>query len=637
MNNENENQNENQNDNDKPDGSKPNEIGNPSTFDTDVLIIGSGFGGSVAALRFSEAGHRVVVLERGAWLHRDNSEVDLDALWNPKRHRFGVNDLQSRGRHIVPWLGSGVGGGSHVYAGTMKLCEDFNRFPSPITCEDMEVHYAKAAEIIEPMPYPDYAPYSKVRATEFLYEVGAKLKKSDPNIVESHGPINLAISFAPQGETPGAEFVNKHGATQRYSDPREQSLLGGDISCKNTLDLNYLHLAQKHGAKIRALSEADKIESLDSGGWKVNYTKYIPAKSGWKRFQQKWLRAKGQTESNTIRARRVIVAAGCIGSTELLLRNRDVHQTLPALSSKLGESYTTNGDFISLLFPYRGLFIAWAGLIAAIVGLIGSWYWLAAAGGIGYLIGLLLSRRPFDPDIGTTNSDYIKFRARDGSSQGAYIESGRYPTPVRLSLAVILSGLGMWRPHYYGRIVKLTNVLRRFVPPFALLARTWPLPLLKMGRDDAFGTFSLDGDGRAIIDYDLTTNGPFYDYLNELGRKVARAGGAWWAPNFMFKVTQKLEVPHNQGGAPMGDNAEDGVVDHAGRVFGYDDLMVLDGSIIPVSPGPNPAFTILALAERGMEIVLEQLERGEPISAQTIHRHKSNASQSRQDESVSTL
>ncbi len=544
------------------------------TFDADVIVLGSGFGGSVAALRFAEAGYKVVVLERGPWIDREHFEADLDAFWNPRRHLFGPNDLRPRGKNLVPWLGSGVGGGSHVYAGTMKMCETFDRFPDAIADDNMKRYYERAAEIITPSLYPDYPPYSEVRATQLLYDGGAKLKQSDPELVDDYGAIRLAISFAPPDKVAGSEFVNKHGAEQRYSDPKEQSLLGGDIGAKNTLDRNYLYLAQKLGVEIRPLCEADKIEPLTGGGYRVVYKKYRQEKSAWQRFRRRWLFARPRNGEGQCTGRRVVIAAGCIGTTELLLRNRDVHKTLTRLSPTLGQKYTTNGDFISLIFPFRGLLLAWLSLAAVVVGLFAGCY--------------------------------IKFRGQDGSSQGAYIESGRYPTPVRLTIAVLLSSLGLWRPHYYGRIIRFTNVLRRFVPPFALFARTWPVPLLKMGRDDAFGTFRLDKRRRAIIDYDVQANTNFYRYLNMLGKKVARASGSWWVPNVLFAVTKKLEIPHNQGGAPMANNAREGVVDHAGRVFGYQDLFVLDGSIIPVSPGPNPAFTILALAERAMEIILKQ-------------------------------
>ncbi|MEE9208764.1 MAG: GMC oxidoreductase [Gemmatimonadota bacterium] len=586
-------------------------------FDTDVIVIGSGFGGSVAALRFAAAGHSVTVLERGDWICRENFEPDFDAFWNPRRHRFGMNELRPRGRHIIPWLGSAVGGGSHVYAGTLKRRDTFDGFPQAIDQEEMQEFYSRAEDVMDAQRYPEHPPYSDVRATQLLYRIADQLQKESADLVEAWGAINLGISFAPLGTEPGTEFVNKHGARQRYSDPREQSLLGGDIGTKNSLDRNYLFLAQELGAEVHALCSADRITPLEGGGFKVDLNRYRKESHFLRRFLRNWIPflIQPRDEKLEVTCRRLVLSAGAIGSTELLLRNRDVHRTLPRLSSALGTRYTSNGDYVSAMLPTRGLMLGWAGFSLAVYGLLAGPLWLAVLGAAGYSIGFLRSRPAFDPDVGTTNSDYIKFRHRDGSSQGAYVESGRYPTAVRLLITVILSGIGIYRPRHYGKIIRFTRFLRRFVPPFGLLARTWPIPLLKMGRDDAYGTFRLNRRGEAVIDYDYRANQGYYRYLDRIGQAVAKTCGFLWIPNLPARVLRRLEIAHNQGGCPMADSADGGVVDHAGRVFGYDDLMVLDGSIIPVAPGPNPALTILALAERAMSHITKQLEQTGMITA----------------------
>lgn len=587
--------------------------------DADVIVIGSGFGGSAAALRFSEAGQKVIVLERGRWITRASFEADPDALWNPHRQRFGMNELRPRGRHIIPWLGAGVGGGSHVYAATLKRRVHFDDFPRAIAEEDMDRYYRRAETMMGATRYPEHAPYGNVRATQLLYQAGKALAKSHPELVEDWGAINLGISFTPppsvaggngsavgdDGPVPGARFINQHGCEQRYSDPADQSLLGGDIGAKNSLDRNYLFLAQEHGAEIRALHQADKIEPLAGGGYRVHFIRYVEEKNGWRRFLRNWLpsRRPSQDTAGSLTCRRLVVAAGAIGSTELLMRNRDVHRTLPDLSPCLGTRYASNGDYVSLMLPFRGFFVGWLGFILALTAIFARSVWLGGIGALLYFGALLFSRAPFDPDIGVTNSDYIRFRHRDGSSQGAYIEGGRYPTPIRLGLAVVMSGLGLYKPRRYRLIVHVTRFLRRFVPPFALIARSWPIPLLEMGRDDAVGTFKLDAAGQAEIDYPFEANNDFYDYLDRIGKLTSKAVSSWWFPNLPARMLQRIEIPHNLGGVPMGESPADGVVDHAGRVFGRDDLMVLDGSIVPVTLGPNPALTILALAERAMEVV----------------------------------
>jgi len=585
--------------------------------ETDVLVIGSGFGGSVAALRFAEAGHRVVVLERGDHVSRAKFQADLDFFWMPKRNAYGMHDLRARGKPIIPWLGAAVGGGSHVYAGTMKRRDDWDGFPAPIGASDMPGYYDRAEHMMGATRYPDWEPYKSVRATALMLEAGARLKQERPDLVEDAGPINLAISFAPPGTEPGTEFTNAHGARQRYYDPREQSILGGDIDTKNSLDRNYLWRAQhaKTPAQILPLCEADRIERTSDGRWRVEYAKHAPL-VGWPAFRSRWLpfAATITPARATIIAKHLVVAAGAIGSSELLLRQRDVHHTLD-VGPTLGHRYTTNGDYLTLLIPFRGLFLSWAGFVAAIVCVFLG-LWIAAGVALAaYYAGLLISKAPVDPDIGTTNSDNVRFKGRDGRSQGAYIESGRYPTPGRTLDAIVTSAFrGVYAPTTFRALAPVRRVIRWLIPPFGALARTYPIPLLSMGRDDAFGTFKIV-DGEVVIDYDTAANRDFYKYLDSLGRMLAKAARAYWLPHVPYKLLGRMEVPHNQGGVPMGDDASSGVVDHAGRVFGHDDLMVLDGSIIPVSVGPNPALTILALSERAMEIVLAQLARDGKIHA----------------------
>lgn len=586
-------------------------------FDADVVVIGSGFGGSVAALRFAESGCAVVVLERGDRVLREGYEPDTDALWNPRRQLFGMHDFRPRGNTIIPWLGSCVGGGSHVYAATLKRLASLRGFPAAIREEGLEAYYDIAEDVLDAQLYPDWPPYSDVRATQLLYRAGARLEKTEPELVESWGAIRLGISFAPEGGEAGAAFTNKHGAPQRYQDPLEPDLLGGDIGATNSLDRNYLFLAERRGAEIRPLCEADRIEPLDGGGFAVHYTRRRPLEGRLRRILALWLPSlvEASEEARSITARRVVVAAGSIGSTELLLRNREVHGTLPHLGPGLGRSYFSNGDYVTLLQPNRGFLLSWVGFAVALGAAIADAWTIAALGALGYVIGLARTRRSFDPDIGATNSDYIQFRGRDGEPQGAYVEGGRYPTPLRGAVAVALSMLGLWRPGHYKRIVRTTEFLRRWIPPFELLARTWPVPLLQMGRDDAVGSFRLDADGRVVIDYDLPANDDYYEYLGRLGRLTADAVDARWYPNFVARILRKIEVPHNLGGVPMGESRADAVVDHAGRVFGYPNLMVLDGSILPRSLGPNPALTITAVAERALRVILEQAAGGHEVLA----------------------
>ena len=553
-----------------------------------VVIIGSGFGGSVAALRYAEAGYDVTVLERGGWISRETFEADDDMMWLPNSGRYGMNDLQLRGRNIIPWLGTGVGGGSHVYAATIKRREFFDDFPGGITYDEMASYYSKGEEMMEAVKYPQRAPYNQLQSYKIFREAQKRMMRDHPDIVEEHGDILLGVAFAPNEDSVGKPFTNKYGAKQRYADPEEQKLLGGDIDVKNSLDKNYLHLAQKHGADIKAFNEATKISRRKNGGYSIDYKDP----------------RKDKNETGSIECDHLVLAAGAIGSTELLMQCKHIHKTLPNLSDKLGTTYFSNGDYVTGLIPKRGLLFSWVGLIGALVAAFVGQVEIAGIGVLLYLFGWLISDKKAMPDSGATNSDYIKFKHRDGSPQGLYLEGGRYPTPLKAGIAIILSLTGNYQPRKYKMINKVINWFSTYVPGFELLERTWPIPILMMGRDDAIGSYELDKDGKVLINYPMADNDEYIAYLNKLGKILSKKANAFFIPNGFAHLSKVVEIPHNMGGVSMGNDTTDGVVDTYGRVFGYKNFIVMDGSIMPTSLGPNPVGTILAFAERSMEKVV---------------------------------
>ncbi len=566
---------------------------------TDVAIIGSGFGASVAALRFSEAGFKVMVLERGGWISREGFEADDDMFWLPEKGRCGMNDFKKCGRNVIPWLGAGVGGGSHVYAATLKRREFFDDFPGGITVEEMDSYYRKAEQMMEAVKYPDYPPYNQLPAYRIFRQAEQQLLAERPDLVEATGDILLGISFAPPDKKPGEVFINRHGAKQRYSDPDEQKILGGDIEVKNSLDKNYLYLAMKKGAKVEAFREVTQIKPYPELGYEITW-----------RDPRRDHQGHGM-----VQAKILICGAGAIGTTELLLRNKIQYGNLPNLSEQLGKSYFSNGDYVTFLAPKKGLLISWLGVILALAGVLGNLFWLTILGVILYVGGWINSGKRAQPDKGTTNSDYIRFKHRDGSTQGAYIEGGRYPTPIKAGIAVTMSLLKAFRPSRYKTISRLVNWMGRYVPLFELVERSWPIPMLMMGRDDAKGQYLLNEKGNLEIKFPFDQHEPYIGYLNRLGRLFARKAKSYFIPNAIAKIFKIIEVPHNLGGALMGESIDQGVVDTYGRVYQYDNFVILDGSIIPASLGPNPANTILALAERGCEVVIKQFQKHGKITA----------------------
>jgi len=560
--------------------------------DTEVLIIGSGFGASVAALRYAEAGYKVIVLERGGWITRENFEADDDMFWQPHKGRYGMNDFKKRGRHIIPWLGAGVGGGSHVYAATLKRRAFFDDFPGGITVEEMTPYYERAEKMMQAVKYPNYPPYSELPSYKIFREAERQLKVERPDIVEDEGDILLGISYAPIGKIPGATFINKYGAQQRYSDPGEQKLLGGEIEVKNTLDKSYLFEAQKYNTQVHDFKEVTKIKPLEEGGYLVH----------WKDPRE------DSTDTGTFSTEILVCGAGAIGSTELLMQSKLIHKTLPKLSDKLGEGYHSNGDYVTFLIPKKGLLFSWLGLFVAIGAWIAAVPWLAIIGIFLYFLGWLLSDKKAQPDKGTTNSDYIRFKHRDGSTQGAYLEGGRYPTLFKAAIAIVMSLTNNFEPKSYKSISRVVNWMGRYIPVIELIERSWPIPILMMGRDDAVGRFELNEEAEVEIDFPFEANENYIKYLNQLGRMFAKRADSYYIPNGIAQLFKIVEIPHNIGGVRMGNSIADGVVDTYGRVFGYENFIILDGSILPTSLGPNPVNTILAFAERSMEKVVKHKE-----------------------------
>jgi hypothetical protein len=304
-----------------------------------------------------------------------------------------------------------------------------------------------------------------------------------------------------------------------------------------------------------------------------------------------------------------VCAAGTIGSTQLLMQNKLQYKTLSKLSDRLGKTYFTNGDYITFILPKKGLLTSWMGLLTLLFGWILGNHILALVGAVGYCLGWWFSGKRWKPDKGTTNSDFIRFRHRDGSTQGVYIEGGRYPTPIKAVVSLIMSLFGIFKPSKYEAISRVINFFGRYLPIFELLERSWPIPVLLMGRDDAVGSFRLDEKKEVEIDWPIEKNAAYVRYLEKLSALLAKKADCYFIPNYVAKIFKIVEVPHNLGGVCMGASIEKGVVDSYGRVFGYENFLVLDGSIMPNSLGPNPVGTILALAERSLETVIEQLEK----------------------------
>ncbi len=520
----------------------------------DVIIIGSGFGGAVHACRLAKAGRKVLVLERGrrwapeayprgpddGWIfdidepHRQNGWIDL---------RF-FDDM---------WVaaGAGVGGGSLIYANVFidARPETLNSgWPSEISAEVLAPYYARAGEMMKPELLPDTQLTPRF---ELMREAAEKT-----GAAERFRKVELAVSFDPEGAYPGnppaseeaqKTFTNAQGREQGYCVHAGNCDIGCKALAKNTLDLNYLAAAEDAGAEIRALSMVSHIVP-EGEGYAVVYHDL----------------SEGQREERVVRAPQVILAAGSIGSTEILLRSRDQFGSLPKVSKALGAGWSSNGDFLTPAF-YEG--------------------------------------RRLSPTIGPTITSAIDFL--DGSDEGAqyFVEDGGFPNVLGNAVRAAK-----------GRRTRLSLIGRFLTRIAGALDDGDPLDNMMPW----FGQAIDGGDGRLYwgrdwlrpwrkrmkLDWNPARSELGVNGLIGAHERLTQATGGNAVVPLTWSVLRNLVTPHPLGGCRMSAASANGVVDHSGAVFGYPGLFVSDGAILPRPIGLNPSKTITALAERSAELML---------------------------------
>ncbi|HEY7618793.1 MAG TPA: FAD-dependent oxidoreductase [Solirubrobacteraceae bacterium] len=502
--------------------------------DVDVVVVGSGFGGSVVACRLAQAGASVLVLERGQpWPPGAFPRTPRQwrgALWAPRQGRHGLFEYHHfKGLDSV--TASGLGGGSLIYANVM-LRKDPATFAAdglPLEPGELDAHYDAVAAMqhAERYPWADRTPKTR-----------ALLDAAQRAGLEAERPP-LAVAF---GARPGEPFAddNLHGA------PRETCRLCGacDVGCqygaKHTVDFTYLSAAVRAGARVRSCCEAHTLHR-DRRGWRVRYRQHLAARDG---HPEHLLDPVADAERE-VRADRVVVAAGTFGSTGLLLRNR---AALPGLSGRLGRGFSGNGDL--LLFLRR-------------------------------------ADRYLDPATGPVITASVSVPdAQSPSGRGFLVQDAGAPAFSEwLWQGLELPG-DLWR------------ALRRRAPAEAFgtaRASAAMMPLLGMGRDVPGGRMELRGD-KLVLTWRGTASRAYFEGLEATARRLGEAlGGRVYRPGGRLA---RLISAHPLGGCAMGSSAQDGVVDSYGRVFGSDGLYVADGSILPGPVGVNPSMTIAALAER---------------------------------------
>jgi cholesterol oxidase len=509
----------------------------------DVVIIGSGFGGGINACRLAQAGRSVCVLERGRrWGRKDFPRTTgqvARAFWNERD--LGLLDYRTF-KKIDVIQASGVGGGSLVYFNVHlrtppEIFQD-PRWPRGVKRDVLDPFYDKAKDMLEAKPLTPPAELAMPHRTEaFLAAARGAGRPAEL--------VDICVYTGP-------ERVNRFGAWQDGCVYCGNCMLGCHVHAKNTVDLNYLKLAETNGAEVYPLHLVDKIEPVDGAGYRVHF----------RRFQED----ASQPERGAVVGRQVIVSAGALGSTEILLRSRDLHKTLPDLSPALGHHFSGNGDFI--------------------------------------LAGTFNADREIDPGQGPSITGMTTLRT---SKNHISVQDLGFPDPFLWYLESALPSpsrlkeLKLFIRKYVYRILGLTRA-SAFTDGAEKLFQggVTPrfLPYLGMGTDSADGRMNLSG-GNIDIKWDSGRSRGMFDEMEAVMKDLSRALKGRYETSILWRwPLKKLLTAHPLGGCAMSDDPARGVVNEFGEVYNYPGLYVSDGSIIPTALSVNPSATISALSER---------------------------------------
>ncbi|MFT4083168.1 MAG: GMC family oxidoreductase [Nocardioides sp.] len=518
----------------------------------DVLIIGSGFGGSVSALRLTEKGYRVGVLEAGRRFaddeFPDTSFQVRDYLFAPAAGCYGIQRIDMV-KDCLILAGAGVGGGSLVYANTLyEPMQPFYDDPSWAHITDwkseLSPYYAQAKRMLGVVEYPTITPADRVM----------KQVADRAGVGESYHQAPVGVLFGGAGQAGGTEvadpFFGGEGPVRRTCTNCGECMTGCRHNAKNTLVKNYLHLAEKNGARVHPLTTVTRVYPAEGGGYVV---------------EARWTKAKlsRRTAVRSFTADQVIFSAAALGTQKLLHRLKATGD-LPHLSDRLGELTRTNSESI-----------------------LGS---IAPDRSIDYSQGVAITSS-WHPD---QNTHIEPVRYGHGSNAMALLQTvltDGGPGRVRRWL------VEMWRQK--GRMAQLYDLRHwseRVV--IALVMQSLDNSITTAPKRGLLGwrLTSRQGHGEPNPTWIPAANDAVRDMaaVMSVGEREAFPGGTVGEP-FNRPLTA-----HFIGGCTIADSPRAGVVDPYQRVFGHPGLHVVDGSTISANLGVNPSLTITAQAERAM-------------------------------------
>jgi len=514
----------------------------------DVLVIGSGFGGSVSALRLTEKGYKVGVLEAGKRFADDDfpdtSWHLQDYLFAPSAGCYGIQRIDMV-KDCLILAGAGVGGGSLVYANTLyEPLEPFYNDPSWAHITDwkseLAPYYDQAKRMLGVVTYPRMTP-----ADDIMRKTAEEM-----GVGETYHQAPVGVFFGGPGQAPGTDvedpYFGGEGPARRTCTDCGECMTGCRHNAKNTLVKNYLYLAEKKGAVVHPLTTVTRVYPREGGGYVV---------------EARWTKAKlsRRTAVKTFTADQVVFSAAALGTQKLLHRLKATGD-LPAISDRLGELTRTNSESI-------------LGAIA--------------------------------PDLSVDYSEGVAITSSWHPDEQTHIEPVRYghgSNAMSLMQTVLTDGgpgrVRRWLRELWtqrsniGKLYDLRHWSERVV--IALVMQSVDNSITTFPKKSALGwrLSSRQGHGEP--------NPTWIPAANDAVRTMADVMGGGYAGGTIGEPFNRPLTAHFIGGCTIGDSPDNGVVDPYQRLYHYPGLHVVDGSTISANLGVNPSLTITAQAERAM-------------------------------------
>jgi cholesterol oxidase len=530
----------------------------PETKIYDYIIIGSGFGGSVSAMRLAEKGYSVLVLERGKrYEDHDFPKTNWNIwkfLWLPALRCFGIMHF-SFFRNILALHGDGVGGGSLVYANVLMRPDDsiFNNASWRHLQDWKQIlapHYDTAEHMLGVTSNP-----RRWAADGILKEIATEM-----GVEQTFKSTRVGVFFGGERDADGQEIADPYfggqGPARNTCIHCGGCMVGCRYNAKNTLPKNYLYLAEKMGVTIWPEATVTNILPLDESPHNEARYEVVYHRTT----------ARLMHSNHSVQARNVIVSAGTLGSLSLLFHCREVTHTLPRLSGQLGRLVRSNSEA---------------------------------------LLGMM------SPNKETDYSKGVAITSIFNADEKTAVEPVRYSAGSGL---IRLISAPLIKP-YKNFIMRLLALLWKLISHPMVFLRTYVLPgwaeittiLLAMQTEDnrlrmQLGRSWLTGFRRGLVskiaeENPVPTHIEMGHYITSEFTKRIHGDAAGSIVEVLFNTPI---TAHILGGVNFGGNDQEGVIALDCQVHNYPGLYVVDGSIVPANPGVNPSLTITALAEYAM-------------------------------------